>query len=294
MSARDSEDRIFSHVPQEQRLLFSRFHERHSTKAIEVDGKPWSYFSCGQGSTTLLFLAGAFLRADMWFYAIGELENQFRILAPDSNMLVGLSPSAALEAIPRIMKEEGVSTVTVIGLSAGGGMAQLLLQRYPDLVDDVVLSHTGVLDARPGLEAQIRRLTRIVKLLPIALVQRVLAKRTSGTCTVTTPWRVFHDAYFHQSTVAVTKPMVLDFLRFSLSLRKNFSFEPTALRAWRGCTLIMTSKDDSVTFGSVEQLRERFPQSRVHVFESGGHHTFMLYPEAYTATLAEFLLETSS
>jgi pimeloyl-ACP methyl ester carboxylesterase len=287
-------ERVFAQVPDDQYQLLRRFRRSHPAKAIEVDGKQWSYISCGQGDTMLLLLAGGFLRADMWFYTILELERRFRIIATDSHLLVGLSAFAALEAVPRILKLEDVSRVNLVGLSAGGGMAQILLQRYPNLVEDLVLSHTGALDMQPGMETQTRRLARIVRLLPMALVRRILLRRTSGASTARTPWRAFHDAYFRQSAAAITKPMILAFLRDGLALRKAFPFEPEALRDWRGRTLIVTSKDDSLTFGAAERLRERYPRSRVHVFEDGGHHAFMLYPEAYTAILDDFFRETTA
>ncbi|MFW5685780.1 MAG: alpha/beta fold hydrolase [Spirochaetota bacterium] len=189
----------------------------------------------------------------------------------------------------RLLEREGVSQVTVIGLSAGGGMAQMLLQRYPRLVDDVVLSHTGIMDRQPDVEAQMRRLTRLVRLLPMPVVRWILRNRTSSTSVVSTPWRAFHDAYFRESSAAITKAMVLDFLRYGVELRERFEFRPGALNEWGGRMMILSSRDDTVTFTATEALRERYPRSGIHVFEEGGHHTFMLFPEAYTAKLKEFL-----
>ncbi|MBN1312439.1 MAG: alpha/beta hydrolase [Anaerolineae bacterium] len=285
-------DPAYADVPAEQRERLKAFRAEHPAKSLDVDGKHWSYLTCGTGEKTLLFLAGAFLPADMWFYTIGELEKSFRILAPETNMLVGLSARQALDALPRLMDAEGVQKASVVGLSAGGGMAQMLLQEHPERVENLVLSHTGIIERRPDhpeLERQVRRLTWLIRVLPVSLVRRVLLKRTSGTLPVSSEWRQFHDAYFRESSAAITKDMVISFLQNGLELRREYQYKPEAFAGWAGRVLLLNSQDDTVTMGNLDRLRQRFPEADVHIFEEGGHHTFMLYPEAYTAILEDFL-----
>ncbi|MBN1428335.1 MAG: alpha/beta hydrolase [Anaerolineae bacterium] len=279
----------YADVSSEQRERLKAFRVDHPAKFLDVDGKRWRYIACGCGEKTLLFLAGAFLPADMWFYPITELEKSFRILAPDTNMLVGLSARQALDALPRLMDTEGVQKTSVIGLSAGGGMAQMLLQEYPERIDDLVLSHTGVIESQPETETQLRRLIWLVRLMPIALVRRVILKKTGGTLPVSSKWRQFHDAFFRESSAAISKDMVVSFLQNALQLRREYRYEPETITRWQGRTIILNSRDDLATMGSLDKLKQRFPGALVHLFEEGGHHTFMLYPEAYTAALKEFL-----
>ena len=42
---------------------------------------------------------------------------------------------------------------------------------------------------------------------------------------------------------------------------------------------------------SLGKLRSRYRKARAHLFEAGGHQTFMLFPDAYTAALSAFLEE---
>jgi lipase len=282
---------IYAAVPTEQRQRLQAFRAGHPQKVLQVDGKAWSYLACGQGQKTLLFLAGAFLPADMWFYPIGELEKDFRILAPDTNMLIGLSARQALDALPRLLDAEGVQKASLIGLSAGGGIAQLLLQEHPERVEDVALSHTGVIEYRPEIETYSRRLIGLVKILPLFIVRRMLLQRTSGVVPASSQWRQFHDAYFRESSARITRQAVLSFLENGIALRREFVFRPEALAGWKGRILILNSRDDSVTFKALEKLQQHYPQATVHLFDEGGHHTFMLYPEAYTAALKDFFSE---
>lgn len=293
MMSKPTFDQIYAGVPAEHHRRLNAFRASHPAKTMEVDGKYWPYLACGKGEKPLLFLAGAFLPADMWFYAITELEEYFRILAPDTNMLSGLSAHQSLDTLPRLLDAEGVQKANIIGLSAGGGMAQLLLQEHPERVEDLVLSHTGVIENRPGLERQARRLIWLVKLMPISIVRRVLLKKTSESLPASSPWRAFHNAYFREASRTITKDIVLSFLQNGLQLRREYQYRPEAFAGWSGRVLILNSKDDTVTMGSLEKLQERFPQARVHLFEEGGHHTFMLFPETYTAALKQFLAEVS-
>lgn len=66
------------------------------------------------------------------------------------------------------------------------------------------------------------------------------------------------------------------------------------IQAWPGETVILNSKDDAATIEAVKELQARLPRARTHLFEEGGHHTLLLFPEAYTAALKGFLDELLS
>lgn len=253
-----------------------------------MDGVDWPYLACGRGEKTILFLPGAFLRADMWFYPIGALESGFRILAPDTNMFSGLSARQALDALPHLLAAEGVEKVMLVGFSAGGGLAQIFLQEHPERVSEVVFSHTGVIELRPGLESQLRRLTWLVKILPLAISRCILLQKTGGKAPASSLWRAFHAAYFRESSAAITKDLLIRFLENGLALRRDYCYQPLPL-TWAGRVLILGSLDDSVTLPSLEKLKARYPGAKIHLFNEGGHHTFMLYPELYTTVLKQFL-----
>lgn len=282
-------DSFYKDVPSGQHKQLEAFRATHPAKMLPVQGVEWPYLDCGNGKKTLLFLAGAFLRADMWFYSIGVLERYFHILAPDSNILSGLSARQALDALPHLLDSAGVEKVSLIGLSAGGGLAQLFLQEHPNRVEDVVLSHTGVIESQPGAERQIRRLVRWVKILPIGASRYLLSRRTSGTMPASSPWRAFHDAYFRESSTVISKALLILFLENAMQLRREAHEKSNAISSWRGRVLILGSEDDSVTIGSLEKLRRRYSDAPVSLFEKGGHHTFMLFPEQYTSALMNFL-----
>lgn len=282
---------FYPHVPSAQTRQLLDFRAVHPLKFWRVAGVDWPYLACGQGPRAVLFLPGAFLRADMWFHAIRALETDFRVLAPDTNMLSGLSARQTLDALPHLLDTEGVEKVAIVGFSAGGGLAQIFLQEHPDRVSEVVFSHTGIIEARPGAEAQLSRLAWLVRVLPLAVSRRVLLQKTSGNVPASSAWKAFHNAYFRESSAAITKDLLIRFLQNGLELRRDYRYQPLPA-SWPGRIQILSSRDDAVTLPSLEKLIERYPGAQVHLFNEGGHHTFMLYPELYTASLKQFFIPT--
>jgi pimeloyl-ACP methyl ester carboxylesterase len=129
----------------------------------------------------------------------------------------------------------------------------------------------------------------LVRFVPLSMIRRVLLKKTSGVLPAGSAWREFHDAYFREAGRRITRRVVLDFLRNGMALRRESVFRPEVLERWNGRMLILGSRDDTVTLPALEKLKARYPAARVQLFDEGGHHTFLLYPEAYTAALSHFL-----
>ena len=285
-------EHIYQDVPPAQRDRLLTFRATHPYQQVPLDGTTWRYIACGQGQgqAALLFLPGAFLRADMWFNQILALEEDYHIIAPDAYALQGVfDMDAVCDALVRSLDAEGVERATVIGLSAGGGVAQYLLQQHPDRVANVVFSHCGVLEYSAEGEKQTKRLLWLVKLLPLFVIRRVLKRMTTGDLPADSQWIDFHEAYLRESIPNIERSMYVNFLRSSLVARRNFAFEPAVLDAWPGSILILSSQDDALSRQSVAQLQARYPRAKPHLLEAGGHHAFLFFPAAYTAALKEFL-----
>lgn len=291
MASRSS-DEIFGQVPTAQKRLLEGFRANHPYKAVDVQGTRWRYIACGQGDQALLFLPGGFLAADMWFYSILALEQNYRIVVPDSFTLQGtFSMDAVCHALVCGLGAEDIEKTTIIGLSAGGGVAQCFVQEHPERVAHLVLSHCGLLE--PDVEAQVKlgRLPKLVRLLPLFVIRRAILSATTGQIPPTSDWIEFHQAFFREASTRIDKYMVLRFLQEELDTRRNLIARPEVLDSWSGEVLILSSKDDENTVASVPKLQQRFLRARTHLFERGGHHTFLFFPEAYTNIRKAFLDE---
>ena len=283
-------DEIYRDAPAEQRQLLYGFRANHPYKEMDFDGTRWRYIACGQGDKALLFLPGGFLAADMYFHAVLALEKTHRIIVPDSYTLQGtFNMDDVCRAIAHILGAEGVDKATVIGLSAGGGIAQYFIQEYPERVKHLVLSHCGILERDPEAANKLKMMHSLVKILPLFVTRRIVLKMTAGDIPPSSNWIEFHNAYFREASSRINKTMFVRFLEGSMEVRGRFVFKPEVLESWAGETLIMASKDDKAAVASLGKLQARYPTAQTHLFEEGGHHTFMFFPEAYTAALKQFV-----
>jgi pimeloyl-ACP methyl ester carboxylesterase len=283
-------DEIYRDVPDEQKQLLQDFRANHPYRELDVDDTRWRYIACGQGDKVLLFLPGGFLAADRYFYAVLALEQTHRIIVPDSYTLQGtFNMDDVCSAIVHILEAEGVEKATVIGLSAGGGIAQYFIQEYPERVEHLVLSHCGILERDAEAANKLKKMLSLVKILPLFVTRRILKKMTAGTAPLSSKWTEFHNAYFREASSRITKTMLVPFLEGAVETRRSFVSKPEVLESWGGETCILASKDDQAASASLGRLQARYPKAQTHLFEEGGHHTFMFFPEAYTAVLKEFV-----
>lgn len=286
--------KTYRNVPPPQRTRLLAFRATHPYTQLTTNGTPWRYIASGRGDRALLFLPGAFLKADMWFNQILALETDHRIIAPDAYALQGLfDPDAVCDALVQTLDAEEIERATVIGISAGGGVAQLLLQTHPVRVEHAVFSHCGVLEHSLEADKRTRRILWLVRILPLFLIQRILKRMTTGEPPSSSHWLAFHEAYMQEAIHNIDKPTVLRFLHSGLETRRRFTFEPEVLESWPGSILILSSRDDALSRPSIERLQARYPRARISLLEEGGHHAFLFFPEAYTAALQMFLYETS-
>jgi len=281
-------------VPQGQRDRLFGFRATHPYRAFDVDGTTWRYLACGEGERALVFLPGAFLKADMWFNQILALERDYRIIAPDAYALQGVFDlERVCQMIVQTLDAEGIAGATVIGLSAGGGVAQALLQMHPERVEHAVFSHCGVMEYDSDAERRTKRILWLIRLLPLFLIRRILRRMTTGELPESSRWVAFHEAYMAEAIPNVSRAMFLGFLQGGLRARRRFRFEPTDRLSWPGSILILSSRDDQLSRGSVEKLKARYPRARNELLDAGGHHAVLLFPEEYTAALSRFLAAVS-
>jgi len=283
-------DEIYKDVPDEQKRVLQEFRTDHPYRELDINGTPWRYIACGQGDKALLFVPGGFLAADMYFYAVLALKETHRIIVPDSYTLQGtFSMDDVCRAIVHILDVEGVEKATVIGLSAGGGIAQYLVQEYPERVEHLVLSHCGIVERDPEAATKLKKMLTLVKILPLFVTRRIVLIMTTGNVPPSSKWIEFHNAYFQEASSRINKTMFVRFLEGAMETRRGFVVKSEALESWGGEILVLSSKDDQAAFASLGKLQARYPRAQTHLFEEGGHHTFMFFPEAYTAVLKEFV-----
>ena len=281
---------IYADVPEHQKEMLRMFRAAHPYRELNINGKKWRYLAGGQGQEALVFLPGGFLKGDMWFYVIRAMETTYRFLSPDAYTRMGFSGMESVcDAISRMLDHEGIEKATFIGMSAGGGLAQVFLQRYPNRVSNLVLSHCGMLRQDLALSKRAERLRRVASILPAGVIKWIVKRQTTGQIPENSQWTAFEAAYFRETNSGVTKDMFVSFLAEAAVLRRDFIPKASVIEPWPGAVLILTSQDDDYSFNSLDELSAYYPRVQSHVFLEGGHHTLFFFPEQYTKALQDFL-----
>ncbi len=121
-------------------------------------------------------------------------------IAPDAFPLQGVfNMDVICGALLQSLDAEGVEQATLIGISAGGGVAQVLLQAHPEHVKHAVFSHCGVLKHDDEAEREAKQILWLVRLLPMVVIRRVLRRMTPGEIPASSRWIAFHEAYMEEA-----------------------------------------------------------------------------------------------
>jgi aminoacrylate hydrolase len=269
-------------LPAHQMTLLREFRAAHPYRQLDLEDWVWRYIIAGRGECALLLLPGAFVGVEMWIHLIMCLQDRYRIVAPDM-------PSKALTlaemnaALIKILDSEGIHKAIVIGYSAGGGLVQAFTQSHSERVEGLILSHCTPLSSDTAHRAE--RLIRIVRFLPVSVI-RAIFRRRSKAYPSTSEWADFTRAFFAERIAALDKAELVQFFESGIEAARDFKFEP---QNWRGKTLLLSSQDDTTTLKRLNEMQARYPAAQTHIFERGGHHTLLLFPEIYHAALANFL-----
>ena len=276
---------FFDEVPKKQLDLFRNFTETHALKQIHNQGQIINYIDCGRGTKTLFFCHGALVRGDMFFYAIKELEQTYRIIAPTFPSQ-NLEPLQAVKWIEIIKEKEQLNSFCVIGYSFGGGVAQLLMHFHPDWLDGVVLTHTGNLFRKISTK-KMKIVSFIIRLMPFKFIIKKIRKRRK-LVPKEQKWYKFYNAYFEEIAHSLKKQ---DFIQW-INNTSNFYLETGIKSAptFKKPMIILGTEGDTDAFQYFPTLCKLYPQAKFHIFKGdGGHHYIFLNPENYTTVLSSMI-----
>lgn len=149
-------------------------------KFLDLYGDRMAYRDAGDGEVLLLIhgMAGS---SAAWRAVLPQLSKKFRVIAPD---LLGHGESAkprsdySLGAFAVLLRdfldELGISQVTVVGQSLGGGVAMQFAYQHPDYVNRLVLISSGGLGPDVGIILRLLSAPGAELLLPIIAPKPVL------------------------------------------------------------------------------------------------------------------------
>jgi pimeloyl-ACP methyl ester carboxylesterase len=269
---------------QQERLL--AFRSAYPNKSLSVAGATWKYRICGTGSRTLLMPPGGELVNDMGFDLVAALAPRFRIVYPAYPIARTLDDLA--DGLAAILDAEKIPSVTVLGASFGGAVAQCMVRRHPAKIDRLILSNTGVPLAYLVRGRKIAN--AVLSSLPWPVLRGLMAKsviKLLGAPAGELPfWRDYTKELFGSQ---LTKADVMANLEIQLDYHVRYRFTPADLAAWPGKVFVIESDNDIFNAERRQALRETYPQAPVHTFHGAGHAPAFSRATEYRQVLDRFL-----
>ncbi|MDO9223871.1 MAG: alpha/beta hydrolase [Caulobacter sp.] len=129
---------------------------------LPVEGGTLAYETCGAGGRTIVLLHDGILHSAAWDDVWPRLCESYRVIRYDRRGY-GASPAASAPYNPakdleQLLAATGTTRATLVGASAGGGLAVDFALLHPETVDGLVLVGPWVAGFRPSLGFTVRNL----------------------------------------------------------------------------------------------------------------------------------------
>lgn len=262
-----------------------QFRATHPTKRQSIDGVEWNYILSGTGTETVLILSGMLGRADTGYKMVMNFEKTYRVLSisyPRHDKM-----DAFINGLIKLLDQEGIQRVHFVGTSLGTSVGHVLVRRYPDRINRMVLSTFGLCDDKKL--RQIKQLIGFLGLLPYWVIKKYFKlgspKILKG---LDESDKQFQLAYLND-LLDIDKQTMISQYRLLLEMFENPSYG-TDQPIGNSSILIMQSQDDE-NWNHNEQsaFRQTYPNARIQLFEEGGHLREIRDENKHIVTVRHFL-----
>lgn len=136
----------------------------------EAEGGKVAYEACGSGSQAIVLLHDGILHAAAYDDVWPLLCQRFKVVRYDRRGYgatpAAAAPFASVDDLAAVMKAAGIEHATLVGSSAGGGVAVDFALAHPDAVDGLVLAGPWISGFKPsaGFIARSLKLVALLKM----------------------------------------------------------------------------------------------------------------------------------
>jgi pimeloyl-ACP methyl ester carboxylesterase len=269
---------------------------------LDLHGDRVAYRDAGTGDALLLIhgMAGS---SATWTAMIPQLAQKYRVVAPD---LLGHGHSAkprgdySLGAfavwLRDLLDELGLTRVTVVGHSLGGGVAMQFIYQHPDYCQRIVLISSGGLGPDVGWTLRLLSAPGAELVLPIIAPQPVLnvgntLRSWFSSAGIRSPrageiWNAYSSLSDRQTRQAFLRTLrsVVDYRGQAVSAlnRLQFRSELPTLTIWG-------ELDSIIPVDHAHAAHAARPDSRLEVLAGVGHFPQVECPTAVVEILDDFI-----
>ncbi|MHA2203824.1 MAG: alpha/beta fold hydrolase [Candidatus Hodarchaeales archaeon] len=250
----------------------------------------WKYLVQGKGDKTVLMFPGG-LRAPIYGGSfIGELRKHFKIIIPSYPPIWDLKE--LIQGINRILDQEKIMQVHLLGTSFGGLMCQAFMVYFPHKVDKIIIGNTGTVQSDPRFRKRMERGLFLIKISPAFLVRWFMIRAFTGIVPKNTPnyLEIIRLIRNHIQTKQLDKQDIICHFKSLIFFQTELKLTHEVGRSFQERTLIIyTDKDSGVDPNAFKFMKEMFPEAKYHQFINGGHMPMIVFPDEFFNLVNNFL-----
>jgi pimeloyl-ACP methyl ester carboxylesterase len=256
------------------------------------------YWQAGDSGNTVILLHGGGGYIELWKHNIFELAKHHRVYAfdmvgagrsdkPDANYTFDFMAQFTRD----FMKALDISKASLIGTSAGGGVALTVALNFSELVDRLILVGSAGLGKEINFLLRITTLPGLGRLFssPSKSGVAMLCKQAVYDSNLITDEIV--EEFYQMATLPGASEATLNVGRSNFNIWGQF-YQPIAerLQMITASTLIIWGRQDSmVPVSHAENAAKIIPNTRLEIFEKCGHWSSIEHPQKFNQLVLEFL-----
>ncbi len=263
------------------------------------DGQEIFYSKHGNGDKTIIFLSGLAATSSVWLFQVPFFAENYNVITMDNR---GSGQSAMpdepytmnifADDLAAVMDAEEIHKAIIVGASMGGMIAQQFFHKYPEKVEALILSCSGV---GPGDDAFVlsdpEALDIISRDIPKSLDEVTELIKELLRC-------YFHPSYQEKNPEIIEKALALYIensqpeFAHKQQLAACFETSNFSKQLIGICvpTLILHGDGDKVwPLPNAQLFADKIPNSRLEVFENAGTLIYIEQPEKFNKLVAEFI-----
>lgn len=259
---------------------------------ITVNNLSVSYIDEGAtNSRTIMLIHGFPLNKAMWNMQVGELKENYRVVAYDirghGNSDVG-SDNFSIELFVNdllgLMDTLKIDKTVLCGFSMGGYIALNAIEKYPERFNALLLCDTNCMADLPEAKEKRMKAIESIKEKGLELYAEESLKKLFAPISFST----------HKDQIAMVKEMIIKTSKQALYKTLHALAERketcSKLHEIKVPVLIMVGKEDEITPPEVAlSMHEKIKGSTIHIVEYAGHLSNLENPGEFNHQLTGFL-----
>lgn len=250
----------------------------------EAEGGKVAYETCGTGETAIVLLHDGILHGAGYDAVWPLLCQRFKVVRYDRRGYgatpAATTPFAAVDDVAAVMKAAGIAHATLVGSSAGGGVAIDFALAHPQAVDGLVLAGPWVSGFKPSA-GFIARSVKLGALLKMGNLEGALKD----------PYILTKSADAERAqVVALLKANPQNLSGAGRNLERPAPTARPRLGDLRAPTLVLVGEVDiQDVVDQSKAVAETAPNARLEIVPQTGHFMYLEKPQGFADRVSAFI-----